>query len=170
MSIIDFLLPLYSHIKHFKMKQVLLFLLICAGLNTLGQQKLSFQYDGNDLYQFVNQDFNSPRTGALIAHYNLKPDAPKTYYGNYSQGISLVIEKSKVALITLVVLGDDANKAFAGLLPEGLLPTMSMKEAKKQIGDGAESRDKEVYYTKGNVLIHVYFNKKHMESIVIEAK
>lgn len=152
------------------MKQILFLFLICTGLTTLAQQKLSFQYDGNDLYQFVNQDFNSPRTGALIAHYNLKPDAPKTYWGNYGQGISIVLEKNKVALLTLVVLGDDANKAFAGLLPEGILPTMSMKEAKKQIGEGAESRDKEVYYTKGNVLIHIYYDKKKMESIVIEAK
>lgn len=152
------------------MKALYLLVFVFMGLSSYSQQKLSFQYDGNDLYQFVDKDLNSPSTGALIAHYNLKPDAPKTYYGNYNQGISMVIEKNKVALITLVVLGDDANKAFAGLLPEGLLPTMSMKEAKKQIGDGAESRDKEVYYTKGNVLIHLYYNKKQMESIVIEAK
>ncbi len=152
------------------MKALYLLVFVFFGLSSYSQQKLSFQYDGNDLYQFVDKDLNSPSTGALIAHYNLKPDAPKTYYGNYNQGISMVIEKNKVALITLVVLGDDANKAFAGLLPEGLLPTMSMKEAKKQIGDGAESRDKEVYYTKGNVLIHLYYNKKQMESIVIEAK
>jgi hypothetical protein len=152
------------------MKALYLLVFVFLGLSSYSQQKLSFQYDGNDLYQFVDKDLNSPSTGALIAHYNLKPDAPKTYYGNYNQGISMVIEKNKVALITLVVLGDDANKAFAGLLPEGLLPTMSMKEAKKQIGDGAESRDKEVYYTKGNVLIHLYYNKKQMESIVIEAK
>jgi hypothetical protein len=149
------------------MKQILFLLIICSCLSLSAQQKLSFQYDGNDLYQFVNQDFNSPRTGALIAHYNLKPDAPKTYWGNYGQGISVVIEKNKVALLTIVILGDDANKAFAGILPEGLMPTMSMKEAKKQIGDVVESRDKEVYYTKDNVLIHVYFNKKKMESIVI---
>ncbi len=31
------------------------------------QQKLSFEYEGDDLYQFVGKDLNSPYAGALIA-------------------------------------------------------------------------------------------------------
>lgn len=135
------------------------------------QQKLSFEYEGDDLYKFVGKELNSPYAGALIAHFNLKPDAQRTYWGNYSQGISMSIEQGKIALLTLVVLSDETNQAFSGMLPEGLLPDMSIKEAKKQMGEGAEVRDKEITLKKGDVLLHVYYSKgKKMESLVLEFK
>ncbi len=135
------------------------------------QQKLSFEYEGDDLYQFVGKDLNSPYAGALIAHFNLKPDAQRTYWGNYNQGISMSVEQGKLALLTLVVLSDESNQAFSGMLPEGLLPDMSMKEAKKQMGEGAEIKDKEITLKKGDVLLHVYYSKgKKMESLVLESK
>lgn len=152
------------------MKNILCLLILAIALPGKAQQKLSYKYDGNDLYQFIGNDLNSPPSGALIAHYNLKPDAPKTYWGNYSKGISMVIEKGKVAIITLVVLSDETNQAFAGLLPEDILPDMTAKEVKKVLGDGAEIRDKEVLYIKGEVELHIYFKGKKIESVVLEAK
>lgn len=166
---VDFILHL---VKFIVMKGLLLFVfLLAAFVNGQAQQKLSFEYEGDDLYQFIGKEINSPYAGALIAHFNLKPDAQRTYWGNYNQGISMTVEQGKVALLTLVVLGDESNQTFSGMLPEGLLPDMSIKEAKKQMGDGAEVREKEITLKKGDVLLHVYFSKgKKMESIVLEHK
>jgi hypothetical protein len=48
---------------------------------------------------------------------------------------------------------------------------MSMKEAKKQMGEGAEIKDKEITLKKGDVLLHVYYSKgKKIESLVLESK
>jgi hypothetical protein len=81
------------------------------------------------------------------------------------------VEQGKLALLTLVVLSDESNQAFSGMLPEGLLPDMSMKEAKKQMGEGAEIKDKEITLKKGDVLLHVYYSKgKKIESLVLESK
>lgn len=155
----------------YAVKTVFLFMFLCVGVMiSQAQQKLSFEYDGNDLYQFVGKELGSPAGGALIAHYNLKPDAPRTYWGNYNQGISMVIEKGVIAIITLVVASDESNQAFSGILPEGILPEMNMKACKKQLGEGAEIRDKEIIFIKGEVEMHIYFTKGKMESLVLEAK
>ena len=51
---------------------------------------------------------------------------------------------------------DDANKAFAGLLPEGLLPTMSMKEAKNQTRYQRKKSDGFIYRFARRKLCGIY--------------
>jgi hypothetical protein len=151
----------------------LIFILIILWLPASAQQKISYQYDGDELYEYVGKEFTSSRVQALLIHYNLKADGKKVQYDNANNGIAMTIEKGKLSILTLIIKGDNATQSFAGMLPEGLMPGMSASETLKQLGEGATKDGQVVTYVKGEVTLRVYFTKgagKKMESISMEYK